>query len=200
LAEAVETTKSNTRMAEILESAANFFYTKGYHATSIEDVARDVGMLKGSLYYYIKSKEDLLYELLLSVMRQGHTRVEQALEGVTDPVKQLEKGLVSHIEHVINNQVRVGLFLHEFDSLSGRRKKSIQDVRKAYQKIFTDILTRGPESGAFVAGDVDLLANGILGMCNWIYRWYHADTSPKLETVQKTFIGLIMGGILKRGK
>jgi AcrR family transcriptional regulator len=47
--------KSNVRMAEILDSAAKFFYTKGYHATSIEDVARDVGMLKGSLYYYIKS-------------------------------------------------------------------------------------------------------------------------------------------------
>ena len=69
--EAHESAKANVRMAEILDSAAKFFYTKGYHATSIEDVARDVGMLKGSLYYYIKSKEDLLYGLLLGVIKQG---------------------------------------------------------------------------------------------------------------------------------
>jgi AcrR family transcriptional regulator len=122
LPQADEPTKANVRMAEILDSAAKFFYTKGYHATSIEDVARDVGMLKGSLYYYIKSKEDLLYGLLLGVIKQGTGGVEKALE------------------------------------------------------------------------------DAMLGMCNWIYRWYHQEKSPKLEVVKKTFVGLIKGGIVKPGR
>ncbi len=192
--------KASGRMAEILDSAANFFYTKGYHATSIEDVARDVGMLKGSLYYYIKSKEDLLYELLLAVIQQGHASVDKALEGVEGPVARLEIGIEKHIEHIIRNQVRVGLFLHEFDSLSGRRKQRVQEVMKDYQKIFTTIVKQGQASGVFVSGEPDLLVNAMLGMCNWIYRWYHPEDSPKLETVKKTFIALIMGGILKRDK
>lgn len=190
--------KPSGRMAEILDSAAKFFYTKGYHATSIEDVARDVGMLKGSLYYYIKSKEDLLYELLLGVMQQGHGSVDKALEGVEGPVARLETGIEQHIDHIIRNQVRVGLFLHEFDSLSGRRKQRVQEVMKDYQKIFTTIVKQGQSAGVFVSGEPDLLVNAMLGMCNWIYRWYHPDDSPKLETVKKTFIALIMGGILKR--
>jgi AcrR family transcriptional regulator len=185
-------------MAEILDSAAKFFYTKGYHATSIEDVARDVGMLKGSLYYYIKSKEDLLYGLLLDVMEQGTGGVEKALEGVKDPVERLEKGIEQHVEHIIRNQVRVGLFLHEFNSLSGRRRQRVQESLKKYQKIFTGIIKDGQASGVFISGDPDLLVNAILGMCNWIYRWYHQKNSPKLEVVEKTFVGLIMGGIVKR--
>jgi TetR/AcrR family transcriptional regulator, cholesterol catabolism regulator len=200
MADAGEATKASGRMAEILDSAAKFFYTKGYHATSIEDVARDVGMLKGSLYYYIKSKEDLLYELLLDVMQQGKGGVEAALEGVKSPVERLEKGIEQHIEHIIRNQVRVGLFLHEFDSLSGRRKQKVQEVIKDYQKIFTGIVKQGQASGDFVSGEPDMLVNAVLGMCNWIYRWYHPETSPKLEAVKKTFIELIMGGIVKRDK
>ena len=196
--EAHESAKANVRMAEILDSAAKFFYTKGYHATSIEDVARDVGMLKGSLYYYIKSKEDLLYGLLLDVMEQGTGGVEKALEGVKDPVERLEKGIEQHVEHIIRNQVRVGLFLHEFNSLSGRCRQRVQESLKKYQKIFTGIIKDGQASGVFISGDPDLLVNAILGMCNWIYRWYHQKNSPKLEVVEKTFVGLIMGGIVKR--
>ena len=192
--------KSNVRMAEILDSAAKFFYTKGYHATSIEDVARDVGMLKGSLYYYIKSKEDLLYGLLLGVIKQGTGGVEKALEGVKDPVECLEKGIEQHIEHIIRNQVRVGLFLHEFDSLSGRRKQRVQESQKEYQKIFTGIIKDGQSSGVFISGDPDLIVDAMLGMCKWIYRWYHQENSPKLEVVKKTFVGLIKGGIVKPGR
>ena len=60
--------KPGTRLEEVLQSAANIFFAKGFHATSIEDVARDVGMLKGSLYYYIKSKEFLWFQLLLAAI------------------------------------------------------------------------------------------------------------------------------------
>ena len=196
--EADESAKASGRMVEILDSAAKFFYTKGYHATSIEDVARDVGMLKGSLYYYIKSKEDLLYGLLLDVMEKGMGGVKKALEGVKDPVERLEKGIEQHVEHIICNQVRVGLFLHEFDSLSGRRKQRVQESLKEYQKIFIGIIRDGQASGVFISGDPDLLVNAMLGMCNWIYRWYHQENSPKLEVVKRTFVGLIMGGIVKR--
>lgn len=195
--EAGESSKNNTRMAEILNSAAKFFYAKGYHATSIEDVARDVGMLKGSLYYYIKSKEDLLYELLLDVMVQGKAGADRALAGSDDPVEQLTRGIEEHIDHIIRQQVRVGLFLHEFDSLSGRRKQRVQEALKDYQRLFTAVVKRGQASGVFISGEPDLLVNAILGMCNWIYRWYHPENSPKLEVVQKTFVGLIMDGILK---
>ena len=78
--------------------------------------------------------------------------------------------------------------------------QKVQEVIKDYQKIFTGIVKQGQASGDFVSGEPDMLVNAVLGMCNWIYRWYHPETSPKLEAVKKTFIELIMGGIVKRDK
>lgn len=190
--------RNSTRMQEILASAARIFYEKGYHATTIEDVARDVGMLKGSLYYYIDSKEDLLYELLKDVIMQGERRVAEAIASVKDPVRKLEKGLEAHIEHIIENQVRVGLFLHEFDNFEGRRWRRVHEVMRRYQKRFEEIIRAGQEKGDFVEGDPWLLVNAILGSGNWIYRWYPGGKHPGVDAVKKVFIPLILQGIQRQ--
>jgi AcrR family transcriptional regulator len=185
-------------MEEILACAAELFYAKGYHATTIEDVARGVGMLKGSLYYYIRSKEDLLYELLLNIIVTGVQSASRATEGVTDPTERLEKAVEAQIEHIIQNQTYVGLFLHEFDTLSGKRQKRIQEEMLKYQKIFIDAIREGQKQDQFVEADPLLLTDAILGMTNWIYRWYPGTHNPGLEGVKKTFIAFIMSGIKRR--
>ena len=194
----VTRTKPSARMEEILASAAELFYEKGYHATTIEDVAREVGMLKGSLYYYIRSKEDLLYELLLGIIVKGIEHASKAIDGVSDPTKRLEKAVEAQIEHIIQNQTYVGLFLHEFDTLSGKRQRRIQEEMVKYQKMFVDTIRDGQKLGQFVESDPLLLADAILGMTNWIYRWYPGTRSPGLDGVKKTFIAFIMNGIKQR--
>ncbi len=195
---AASRTKPSARMDEILARAAELFYANGYHATTIEDVAREVGMLKGSLYYYIRSKEDLLYELLLAVMERGNQEVLAAISGVTDPEERLARALGAGIDHIISNQVHVGLFLHEFDSLSGKRQKRIQEELTRYHRRFVDIIREGQAAGQFVEGDTWLLVNGILGIVNWIYRWYPGSKKIDLEQVKTTFVSLIMNGIKRR--
>lgn len=191
-------TKPSPRMDEILARAAELFYKKGYHATTIEDVAREVGMLKGSLYYYIRSKEDLLYELLLGIIVKGVEHASKAIDGITDPTERLEKAVEAQIEHIIQNQTYVGLFLHEFNTLNGKRQKRIQEEMVKYQKIFVDAIREGQKQGQFVEVDTLLLTDAILGMTNWIYRWYPGTRNPSLDSVKKTFISFIMNGIKKR--
>lgn len=187
-----------SRKEQILGSAAKIFFSKGYHASTIEDVARDVGMLKGSLYYYIDSKEDLLYELLLGVIEKGDAYIRTQLAGIDDPVEALRVALRGHIEYIIENQIRVGLFLHEFDTLPGRRQKRIREAMQRYQEMFIEIVRRGQALGKFITDDAWLLVNGMLGMGNWIYRWYRGDRLPERDTVQSTFVSLLMNGILKK--
>ncbi len=194
----VTRTKPSARMEEILACAAELFYEKGYHATTIEDVAREVGMLKGSLYYYIRSKEDLLYELLLGIIVKGVKHASRAIDGVADPTERLEKAVEAQIEHIIQNQTYVGLFLHEFDTLSGKRQKRIQEEMVKYQNMFVDAIRDGQKLGQFVEADPLLLTDAILGMTNWIYRWYPGTHSPGLDGVKKTFIAFIMNGIKRR--
>ena len=189
--------KPGTRLQEVLKSAANIFFAKGFHATSIEDVARDVGMLKGSLYYYIKSKEDLLFQLLLAGIEDGDAYIAQHIDLEGEPVQQLERAIRAQIDYIIQNKVPFGLFLHEFDSLSGKRQHKVIAVMSRYNNRFVDLVKRGQEQGKLIEGEPWLIVNGILGMCNWLYRWYDTDHVSDPEQVKQVFLNMLLNGIRK---
>jgi AcrR family transcriptional regulator len=187
--------KPATRLEEVLNSAANIFFAKGFHATSIEDVARDVGMLKGSLYYYIKSKEDLLFRLLLAGIEDGDAFIAKQIDPQGDPVEQLELAIRAQIDYIIQNRVPFGLFLHEFDTLSGKRQHKLISVMSRYNSRFVDLVRRGQEQGKLVEGEPWIVVNGILGMCNWLYRWYDTDYGSDPEPIKQVFLRMILKGI-----
>lgn len=189
--------KPSTRLEEVLQSAANIFFAKGFHASSIEDVARDVGMLKGSLYYYIKSKDDLLFQLLLAGIEDSDAFIAQQIDPAGDPVEQLERAIRAQIDYIIRNRVQFGLFLHEFDSLSGKRQHKLISVMSRYNARFVDLVRRGQEQGKLIQGEPWIIVNGILGMCNWLYRWYDTDESSDPEQVKQIFLRMLLQGIRK---
>jgi AcrR family transcriptional regulator len=189
--------KPSTRLEEVLQSAANIFFTKGYHATSIEDVARDVGMLKGSLYYYIKSKDDLLFQLLMAGIEDGDAYIARQIDAGGDPVEQLERAIRAQIDYIIQNRVPFGLFLHEFDSLPGKRQHKLISVMSRYNSRFVELVRRGQEQGKIIEGEPWIIVNGILGMCNWLYRWYDAEQVSGSEQIKAIFVRMIFEGICK---
>jgi AcrR family transcriptional regulator len=191
----VSRAKPETRLQEVLESAANIFFAKGFHATSIEDVARDVGMLKGSLYYYIKSKDDLLFQLLMAGIEDGDAYIAKQIDPNGEPVAQLERAIRAQIDYIIQNRVPFGLFLHEFDSLSGKRQHKLISVMSRYNSRFVELVRRGQETGKLIEGAPWLIVNGILGMCNWLYRWYDTDQISDPEQVKQVFLRMILQGI-----
>jgi AcrR family transcriptional regulator len=190
--------KPATRLEEVLQSAANIFFAKGFHATSIEDVARDVGMLKGSLYYYIKSKDDLLFQLLLAGIEDGDAFIARQIDVSGDPVEQLEGAIRAQIDYIIQNKVPFGLFLHEFDSLSGKRQHKLISVMSRYNSRFVELVRRGQQEGRLIDGEPWLIVNGILGMCNWLYRWYDTDQVSGPEQIKQVFLRMILSGIQKK--
>ena len=190
-------TKPSSRLEEVLQSAANIFFAKGFHATSIEDVARDVGMLKGSLYYYIKSKDDLLFRLLLAGIEDGDAFIAQQIDPQGDPLEQLERAIRAQIDYIIEKRVQFGLFLHEFDSLSGKRQHKLISVMSRYNSRFVDLVKRGQEQGKLMDGEPWVIVNGVLGMCNWLYRWYDTDEVSDPEQVKQIFLGMLLHGIRK---
>ena len=187
-----------TRLEEVLQSAANIFFAKGFHASSIEDVARDVGMLKGSLYYYIKSKDDLLFQLLLAGIEDGDAFIARQIDVAGDPVEQLERAIRAQIDYIIQNKVPFGLFLHEFDSLSGKRQHKLISVMSRYNSRFVELVRRGQQERKLIDGEPWLIVNGILGMCNWLYRWYDTDQVSGPEQIKQVFLRMILSGIQKK--
>jgi len=189
--------KPSTRLEEVLQSAANIFFAKGFHAASIEDVARDVGMLKGSLYYYIKSKDDLLFQLLLAGIEDSDAFIARQIDPQGDPLQELERAIRAQIDYIIQNRVQFGLFLHEFDSLSGKRQHKLISVMSRYNSRFVELVRRGQEQGKLIPGEPWVIVNGILGMCNWLYRWYDTDEISDPEQVKQIFLRMLLRGICK---
>ena len=190
-------TKSGTRLEAVLRSAANIFFAKGFHASSVEDVARDVGMLKGSLYYYIKSKDDLLFQLLLAGIEDGDAYIARNIDPKGDPVEQLERAIRAQIDYIIQNKVPFGLFLHEFDSLSGKRQHKLTAVMSRYNNRFVELVQKGQQQGKLMKGEPWIIVNGLLGMCNWLYRWYDADHLSDTEQIKQIFLDVVFKGIRK---
>lgn len=187
---------SQERRKEIFEAAARIFSEKGYAATSIQDVADAVGILKGSLYYYIDSKEDLLYGVIQDAHETGLANLER-VEGLAgNALVKLRYVIEAHLRSNIENLVKVGVFFHDFRSLSGQRHDYIIQERDQYDQRIRQLIREGQEEGV-ITPDIDpkIATLAILGMVNWVYQWYRPMGPESPEELASTFADLVLGGL-----
>lgn len=162
------------RRQEVLDAAARIFYEKGYEATSIQDIADALGILKGSLYYYINSKEDLLYELMEGVHRSELARLDVVLQADGGPVEKLRLLIESHVIANLENWRTSAIFFHDFRSLSEERRRTIIVERDRLERTMRELIVQGQAEGIFdKTADPKILTLGILGMANSFHLWYH---------------------------
>lgn len=182
---------------EIVKVAAKIFKAKGYHAATVQDIANDVGMLKGSLYYHIQSKEQLLVEVLLSaveVLRGGLSRV---LSSGLSPGEKLEQAILFHIRAYLDN-VELPVFYNELSNLPPGSREKINSAIKEYEDVWLAILREGTFTGVF-REDLPprIILQSIFGMCNWTYTWFKQDGKLSPVEVGEIFAKIILEGIKK---
>ena len=171
---------------DVVRAAAHLFYERGYEATSVQDVAVAAGLLKGSLYYYIRTKEDLLY----AVVEQAHgsmmSLVNEVKQLPEEPVlPRLEHFLRRHMELLLRDRDMYGVVLQDYSSLSSRRRKEATATRNEYAQFLQELIEQGQREG-IVSADLNprLTCLGVLGMMNWTYKWYRpSDPLGKTEIV-----------------
>jgi AcrR family transcriptional regulator len=189
------------REAQIYRVAAQIFYDKGYGATSVEDIAEEVGILKGSLYYYMDSKEDLLFH----VIERAHQELTQLLdetlaEGATDdPMDQLERLIKAHTRYVCDNHVTIGVFFNDFKFLSPTRQEEIIGARDSYDHRVQKLLSRARKAGQIdEAVDIPLASMAILGAVNWAYQWYRPGGRLSPDQIGEELSARLLGGVMPR--
>src|ERR671916_1820989 len=160
-----------TRRAELTRQAARLFAEKGYHGTSIGDLAQAMGVQKGSLYAHISSKQDLLYE----TMRDGAAAFHAVLDAIPDDVPAVEKirlALRGHLR-VVADQLEVAtVFVREWRYLEGERREEILAERRRYEDRIRALLREGRELGK-LRTDLDDASAALLALsaANWAYTW-----------------------------
>ncbi len=167
-----------TRRNELLRQAARLFAEKGYHGTSIGDLAEAMGVQKGSLYAHIESKADLLWE----VAREGAEAFHAALDAVPEdapPLERIRLALRSHLRVVAEQLDVATVFVREWRYLEGERRDAFVAERRRYEERFRALFREGRELGE-LRTDLDEGAATLLALsaANWAYTWLRggADT------------------------
>lgn len=188
------------RKQEVIDAAARIFKEKGYPATSIQDVADAVDILKGSLYYYIDSKEDLLYEVIQEVHDGGLKNLEDGRNEGGNAKERLERFVFRHMSYNAEHLTKMTVFFHDFRSLSDARRSSIVKERDLYDQFLRSLIAEGQEEGS-IRADVDpkIAAFWILGAVNWIYQWYRPDGPMSISDIAQQFADLTVRSLAEPG-
>ncbi|HVM11512.1 MAG TPA: TetR/AcrR family transcriptional regulator, partial [Actinomycetota bacterium] len=138
----------NGRRQAILDAAVGLFSDRGYHGTSVRDIAQETGMLSGSLYAHIASKEDLLHEIVTRAAGQFLAGVEPVARAELPPEEKLRRALRAHVRVVAGSIDEARVFLHEWRALSGARLEEVRALRERYERLWAGIVDEGVSAGA----------------------------------------------------
>ncbi|MCL6631000.1 MAG: TetR/AcrR family transcriptional regulator [Alicyclobacillus herbarius] len=186
------------RRQQILEAASVLFSTKGYHGTTIRDIADESGLLSGSLYAHIRTKEDLLFEITNHVADAFLERLTPIAASSDPPAHKFRAALAAHVGVVAENLPAGAVFCHEWRALGGERRQLIQEKRDAYEQLWARIIEEGVENGDF-APELSRFSRIVtLSVANWLYQWYHPDGDLTPEEVSDALADVILNGLARR--
>lgn len=185
----------SNKQAEIMQAAIHLFQQKGYHATSMQDIADAVGLQKGSLYHYISGKEDLLVVIIHDALGQYNARLAE-IRTLDLPVRQrLEMAVRSHLKGIAENLGMLTIFLRESYALNPVQQRTIKAESDRYNRMFEELLTEGIQDGEMRNLDPKFATRVVLGACNWFYRWYRPGGSQSIDQMADFFVDLLFNGI-----
>jgi AcrR family transcriptional regulator len=183
---------------EILTTAAELFRARGYRATSLDELAHRLGMSKATLYGQFRSKDDLL----AAIFHRTMTLVESGLADIrrsgASPVEQLRRVVRHQVRTVVAEQAFLGVFFAEDTSLPPRLGRAIARRTARYDRSVQAIIEAGARAGTIVAPRPRLLVWALLGMSNWVYRWFDPRGAWDADEVADAFVALLEHGYLRR--
>ena len=164
--------KAAQRETAIRAAALRIFRRKGYDRASMQEIADAVGLHKGSLYYYVASKEELLVRLFEGRAEQVLADVDAAASGAGTPRERLRAMVRVYVLGVLRNLDSVHVYLREEHSLPPAELQQVHREQGAMRDQFERVIVEGTRTGDFAERDPKLAALALLGMCTWVHRWY----------------------------
>lgn len=186
-----------TRKEEIIRVAARLFATKGYHATTLTEIAGELGITKPALYYHVRDKEDILREIVNRIMEpmEAASRTGKSDLSPREKIKEIVKILV---KFSAERRETTLIAFEEVKILPKRTRDAVRRRQKEVEQAMQEALKEGVESGEFKVTDTKVAAFAILGATNWVYRWYQTRGKLTPDTIAEQFIDFLENGYLKR--
>jgi TetR/AcrR family transcriptional regulator, cholesterol catabolism regulator len=183
----------------ILRAATGLFGERGFPATSMRDIAREVGMLAGSLYAHIDGKEALLIEIIEQGITEYIDEAGRALGGEEDSEGRLRALLRAHLEVVARGPRTTKIVFHQWRYLGDENRALVRKRRDEYEEIFIRVVQAGVDDGSF-AGDLHVrtAVRSILGSLNWTPEWLRVDGADSIDLVAQRLGDTLVLGLSRR--
>ncbi len=181
---------------DILEAAAKIFSEKGFHATSMQDIAEAVHLQKASIYHHFSSKQDILVDILDQALGLINNRLEIVRSQSFSADEKLRQAMISYLETIAENQNLAAVLLLELRTLDPELKARQAARIEEFESLWKDLIVEGKQQGIFSDVDPSLTGRAILGVMNWTVTWYRRKGPRSAKEIASQFADLLLDGLL----
>ena len=181
------------KLEGLLSSAAREFAQRGYDRTSMRDLARASGVSLAGVYYYVQSKEELLFLIQSRNFEAVIAGMRDALRGVTDPVERLQRFIDNHLDYFVSHMAEMKVLSREADALDGEFLQRVNDMKRQYTRALMDVLADIEKTHGPAHANRRVAAYSLFGMMNWIYTWYDPLGDVGVELLSQNICRLFLG-------
>ena len=182
----------------ILEEAVKLFYERGFNGTTLDDIAIELGVTKPFIYTHFRSKVELLEAICRPTIEMSLAAIAQAAADDGTATSRLHAGVIAFTKVVLQRQANIAVYFREEKNLSKVGLDEINALRKQFDKVLSQLLQQGSESGEFTIPDVSVAALAIGGMVSWAYTWHREDGRLTVNEVGEKMADLalqMVGGL-----
>lgn len=191
-----EETRFELQKSRVLKAAATCFNEKGFSGTSLKDVSRHLGLTDAALYYYVKNKEELVFQCYLRAAILGGDAMERGVRDGDCGFRQAFLYIRYHVEIMVGDRGPVAI-MSEIPTLNKAHRNEILEVSRRHSARFEEILQKGIVDGTIADCDVRMTGNAIMGAINWIPKWFHGNRKMARQ-IQDEFPQILLRGLQPR--
>ncbi|GBF35127.1 transcriptional regulator [Desulfocucumis palustris] len=184
------------RKLNIIRTAARLFSEKGYHEATVEDIAKELKYTKGSIYYYIQSKQDLLFECHDLAMNMLMASIDKIKESGLAPDLMLKEVIKGHVEIMVGELNLINVSLASDFLLQDEYAEIIVKKRDLYEESIKKIIVEGIKQGIFKPVPEKMVIFLIMGAINWISRWFSEKGPLSKEEIAQFYADYLLAPLM----
>lgn len=179
--------KEQSTREQVLVVGARLFRERGYERTTVRDLANEIGVRSGSVFYHFRTKEEILASIMQLGFERALTHVDSALSEQVLPLDRFRVLILAHLEVLlIETPDAMAVALREWDSLTSDSRAQLVPLRDSYEKRFQQVIAEAAEE-QIISADLDLYRLFLLGALNWTIQWYQQGGGLSVSDLARRF-------------
>lgn len=189
--------KADAQRQRVLSASVEMFSKRGYRATSVNDIAAEVGLSKPTLYHYFRSKEDILVRLYEDLLAESLSGAKAIVAAAAGPLEAL-RGVISYrVRHTCEKQAIHKVFFEEEDEIPASLLHTVLEQRREFENILkAEVMQHLTATGTTLPTTPTVYVNTCLGAANWVYKWFDPEGGEDPQALGEHMATLLLQPLL----